>query len=100
MERRSAYEGHLVWVTTLCSPTCRSLPLRYKDVLKGGLRALNANTENWEQLTLERALWHSLLQDRRTYSIETYVTDCNRRRIYRRTRQERSKRECKRTNAN
>jgi len=63
--------------------------LRYKDVLKRALKALNINTENWEQLTLERAPWRSLLQDRRAYSIQMYITDCNRRRTDRRTRRER-----------
>jgi len=64
--------------------------LRYKVVLKKDLKALNINTENWEQLTMERAPWRSLLQDRRAYSIQTYITDCNRRRTDRRTRRERS----------
>jgi len=63
--------------------------LRYKDVLKRDLKAPNINTENWEQLTLERAPWRSLLQDRRAYSIQMYITDCNRRRTDRRTRRER-----------
>ena len=31
--------------------------LRYKDILKRDLKALNINTENWVQLTLERASW-------------------------------------------
>jgi len=62
--------------------------LRYKDVLKGDLKALNINTENWEQLTLEHAPWRSLFQDRRAYSIQTYITDCNRCRTDRWTRQE------------
>ena len=54
--------------------------LRYKDVLKRDLKALSINTENWEQLALELASWRSLLQDRRAYSIQTYITDCNLRR--------------------
>jgi len=29
--------------------------LRYKDFLKRDLKALNINTENWEQLALQRA---------------------------------------------
>jgi len=41
--------------------------LRYKDVLKRDLKALDINTVNWEQLTLERASWRSLLQDRRAF---------------------------------
>ena len=64
--------------------------LRYKDVLKRDLKVLNINTENWEQLTLEHAPWRSLLQDRRACSIQTYITDCNRRRTDRRTRRERA----------
>jgi len=63
--------------------------LHYKDVLKRHLKALNINTENWEQLTLERAPWRSLLQDRRAYSIQTYIAGCSRRWIDRRTRRER-----------
>jgi len=41
------------------------LKLCYKDVLKMHLEALNINTENWEQLTLERNFLRSFLQNRR-----------------------------------
>jgi len=53
-------------------------------------RHFNLNTKHWEQLAVGRALWRSLLQDRREYSIQTYITDCNRHRSDRRKWRERS----------
>jgi len=63
--------------------------LHYKEVSKTDLKPLNINRKNQEQLTPEYASWHSLLQNRRACSVQTYITDCNCDWTDRRTQQER-----------
>ena len=78
-----------VWATTLCFPTCRSPHTPLQGRTK---KRFEGTQHKYGKLkTIDTGAWSLALplQDRRAYSIQAYITDCNHRRTDRRTRRER-----------